>query len=271
MTLHPPDRCTITSFGGSPVTCDALILGSAGSPYDGCQLRVQITFHDGYPYVSPDVQVLTRIISVNIMMQLTGAGRAMHLQEVWEPDWSISKLLVHVTGLLAHPQPDLLPDRFRSVLEHWEREVTRILAERTLTETEFNERMLMNGEDEWERQQRAREQEGQADLDAKPDKENASPSVLDGSPSNAEHAPSASALNRKNGTPVQATVEDSHTTLAHAPLTLEAITSPAVRQKILDLPRVEQMHMSVLFLYATDKPSFFSYAREIARRYSLAQ
>jgi ubiquitin-protein ligase len=189
VSQDPPALCSVASFTGSPVVCEVLVQGPADSAYAGGRLRVQVVFHDGYPYSAPEVRILDRIVAVNVMMQLNGQGRLLHLGEVWTPAWSLRRLLEHLVHLLRQPDVRLLPERFLQIYDAWGARLTQLQLER----------------------------DGQR---------------------------------------------------AQAPIvSLEALTSEELKRQIQALPRVEQMHLSALFLQLTDPAAFASYCRQIVLRY----
>jgi hypothetical protein len=162
-----------------------LIKGPENTPYVGTTLHIQITFLEGYPYSAPDLVFLTRIVSINFMMQLDGRARLLHLDAVWEPNWSLRKLLIYVVDMLAHPNSEYLPVRFKDIYNTWA----------------------------------ARKQEMEV-------------------------------------------FSDSET------LSFDQMTDDILRNRILQFPRVEQLHLSILFLNVSDPQSFHNYAQQIAQRFS---
>jgi ubiquitin-protein ligase len=116
---NPPAHCKVVDFGGAIVTCKFLIEGPASSPYRGGRFLLQMVFNDGYPFRHPDIKFLTRMFSVNILSQLDGDGRLMHIQGLWDAEWTIHKLLEHIVQLLITPDLELLPIPFKNILEGW--------------------------------------------------------------------------------------------------------------------------------------------------------
>ena len=78
-----PAHCTVSHFGGSPVSCNFIILGLPGTPYEGCQLTLQMVFFDGYPYIQPDIQFVGRVMGLHVLPQLSGDGRPMHIKGIY--------------------------------------------------------------------------------------------------------------------------------------------------------------------------------------------
>ena len=78
-----PAHCTVSHFGGSPVSCNFIILGPPGTPYEGCELTLQMVFFDGYPYIQPDIQFVGRVMGLHVLPQLSGDGRLMHIKGIY--------------------------------------------------------------------------------------------------------------------------------------------------------------------------------------------
>lgn len=104
-----------------------------------------MNFSDNYPYQAPKVIFKTtndffnlnifkesetedalnekflRVISVNIMVSMTGSSTLLHLNNIWGPDWTISKLLSHIVSILKQPVIDLLPNTMKCIYKNWEK------------------------------------------------------------------------------------------------------------------------------------------------------
>lgn len=103
-----------------------------------------MNFSDNYPYQAPKVMFKTtndffninifkddvvnnetnhekfmRVVSVNIMVSMTGSSTLLHLNNVWGPDWTISKLLTHIVSLLKEPNINLLPPTMKKIYQNW--------------------------------------------------------------------------------------------------------------------------------------------------------
>jgi ubiquitin-protein ligase len=117
---HPPEFCSVSHFGGSPVACNFTIQGPTGSPYEGAEITLQMVFFDGYPYRQPDVQFQGRVISLHVLPQLSGDARLLHIKEIWNSEWNMRKLLLHTVDVLLQPDPDMLTDKFHSIYTAWE-------------------------------------------------------------------------------------------------------------------------------------------------------
>ena len=106
---NPVPGTVVEHYGGSPVNCDFKITGPEGSPYEGGNFLLRVTFLDGYPYKKPDVVFITRIFHVNVVLQFDGQGYMPHIESLWDSSWNIRKVVEHIQELLATPQPDYIP------------------------------------------------------------------------------------------------------------------------------------------------------------------
>lgn len=239
LSRDPPCPCTVTSFGGSPVVCDVDLMGPAGSPYAGLVMPCEVVFLEGYPYYPPDVLFLRRTVSLNVLIQLDGRGRLLHLSEVWSPDWSLAHLLKHLMELLANPRPDLLPVRFMVIFDHWSKQMDLLNREESIKSQKLEEKGKVEGDLQQQQNGESVEGENQAKKDL----------------------PETSSVDGKSETKCP------ESNKAVVPINFDDITSEEMKHRILLLPRVEQMHLSLLFLFLVDPGAFFSHARLIAERF----
>lgn len=148
MKATPPNECTLSDVFGSVthITCECKITGLPNSPWDSSELYIQITMRDGYPYKPPNVQITSRIFAVNFLTCLDGFARPFHVSDIWDVEWTLCKLLKHLTTLLYTPQLTLLPSQLLDIANEWQIEVDRIRKEdsqlRQLEETIHSKQLL---------------------------------------------------------------------------------------------------------------------------------
>mmetsp|Transcript_17301 Transcript_17301/g.23748 ORF Transcript_17301/g.23748 Transcript_17301/m.23748 type:complete len:536 (+) Transcript_17301:243-1850(+) len=118
----PPPYCSVLHFGGAVIVGDFQVDGPPGSPYEGRAVQIQLTFRDGYPFIAPDIQIMTRMWCLHVVCQVDGRGR--FITSPWESNWTIRTLLNHVVALLQGEESsseaiERLPDNFRSIANSW--------------------------------------------------------------------------------------------------------------------------------------------------------
>lgn len=119
MQNNPAPHCHLQNYGGMPLSCTFLISGPPGTVYEGGSFQFQVTFDDGYPFKMPLICFLTRIYSINVLLQLDGTGTLIHLKSAWNATWNLHHLLVHVVEILMYPNMDLLPIRMKEITNQW--------------------------------------------------------------------------------------------------------------------------------------------------------
>lgn len=111
------DCVTIRKYGGTPITCECVLDGPAGTVYEGGEFTLLVTFDVSYPYVAPICKFLTRIIAPNVISQINGDGVIPHIKDVWDATWGVRRLFAHILGFLVEPNLNLLPEAMRYILE----------------------------------------------------------------------------------------------------------------------------------------------------------
>lgn len=112
----PHEHVRIHTYGGNPMTLDAILRGPADSPYQGGSFHVRVTFKDGYPYLRPEILFLTKIFAVNIVSQLTGGCSLYHFKHIWKKTWTLKKLFEHILQILKEPDFTLLPEEMNAIV-----------------------------------------------------------------------------------------------------------------------------------------------------------
>ncbi|RYG66730.1 hypothetical protein EON64_09090 [archaeon] len=239
VNLHPPEGSVIRSFGGSPVNCEFDVEVGAETVH---YVRIKVTFREGHPYFCPAIEVLTRIASPNVLMQLDGRGRVLHIEEVWSAAWSLRQLAEHLRALLACPDLSLLPDRYAGIVQDWQRGIQRLQA--------------------------AEKREPEAAADPSDSKDRGEEGAAE--PSGAQRDVGAQAeqgdVLKEPQDQKEQQVENSEFPGEDAerpeakPLSLEAISSAGTLSRIQAMSRVEQLHVSQLFLFVTDRAAHQAFA-----------
>lgn len=126
---RPPPYCKVLNFGGAIVTCDFLICGPEDSAYAGGKFVLQMTINDGYPYSVPDVKFLTRIYGINMISMVDGTTRYPNFREcIWNPSWTMEKLLLFAVDQFRYPCITMLPSKLEDVFEAWVSEANTMIA-----------------------------------------------------------------------------------------------------------------------------------------------
>ena len=84
--------------------------GPEGTPYEGGRFDITMRYPADYPYKPPKVRFQTRIYHPNINKH--GLVSLDILGDYWRPALTIEKILLSISSLLMHPNPDdpLVPD-----------------------------------------------------------------------------------------------------------------------------------------------------------------
>jgi len=101
----PPPNCSAEPISESDMfQWRATIIGPGDSPYQGGIFLLNITFPKDYPFKPPKCTFCTRIYHPNISDY--GGIDLEILCSDWSPAFTISKVLLEITSLLTHPNPD---------------------------------------------------------------------------------------------------------------------------------------------------------------------
>ncbi len=89
---------------------NATIIGPVGSPFEGGNFTLDITFPSEYPFKPPVIKFLNKMYHPNI--STIGAICLDILKDQWSPALSIFKVLLSISSLLMDPNPNdpLSPD-----------------------------------------------------------------------------------------------------------------------------------------------------------------
>lgn len=89
---------------------DATIMGPPGTPYEGGVFSLKVRFPNNYPYQPPDIIFTTRIYHCNINAK--GVICLDILKDNWSPAYTIDKVLLSISALMASPNPNdpLVPE-----------------------------------------------------------------------------------------------------------------------------------------------------------------
>lgn len=146
------------------------------------------------------------MFSINILNQIDGRGRLLHLLDIWGSDWSLYKILEHIVNLLIEPKIEYLPPRFLTIYREWEKTYALFQQEQALLEKDDSKY-------------------GEIDNNSSPQKS-------------------------QDNSLYQGSV-----------VSIESLSNKTVSSKINTLPRIDQMHLTPLFLFLTDGKLYHEYAR----------
>lgn len=105
MQFDPPPLCNAGPVGDNMYKWAAIIQGPPETPYANGAFNLSIEFPTEYPFKPPIVYFTTKIYHPNISFD-NGYTCLDILKDKWSPAFSISKVLLAVTGLLDDPNPD---------------------------------------------------------------------------------------------------------------------------------------------------------------------
>ncbi len=87
----------------NPLVWKATITGPVDSAYEGALFHLRVHFHIDHPYKSPRIIFVTKIYHPNISSE--GKICIDILGDRWYPGLTLSKVLLAISNLLAHPFP----------------------------------------------------------------------------------------------------------------------------------------------------------------------
>ncbi len=91
------------SIKNDPWVWKAMITGPVDSAYEGGLFHLMVRFHIDHPYKPPRIIFVTKIYHPNISSE--GKICLDILMNNWSPALTISKVLLAISNLLAHPFP----------------------------------------------------------------------------------------------------------------------------------------------------------------------
>ena len=290
VSRDPPPNCSVAHFGGSPVECNFHIQGPPGSPYEGLELTLQMTFQDGYPYLQPDILFRGRVMGLHMLPALGGDARLMHIKQVWSAEWTMRRLLAHTVDILQAPDPELLPGQLFEIYSAWEsalvdaRKKLPALALQQLQKERAAE--CKAGDEKAEQQADAMSKPSPRPLSAR----NQGGQVADCSPAaeckqqlqelHAESkagskASTGEGKEEKGGAPSgrdhcdsipEDAIAQRALQLEHA-LTMDDLSDQATRKRVLALPRIERMHLATMLVFLLDRDKYHSTVRGIMQQH----
>lgn len=84
----------------------SLVKGPKDSPYENCSWHVRFTIPDAFPFTSPSVGFIERILHPNVDEQ-SGSICLDALNKAWSPGFSLKHIVeVLLPYLLMYPNPD---------------------------------------------------------------------------------------------------------------------------------------------------------------------
>ncbi|XP_046348971.2 ubiquitin-conjugating enzyme E2-17 kDa-like isoform X1 [Haliotis rufescens] len=108
---HPMEGIAVGPFGDDCFHWEAIILGPAGTSYEGGTFKLEVTFPINYPFKPPKVCFKTRVYHPNISS--AGCLNLDILREAWSPALTVAKILMCVRYMLVdgiNPDDPLEPD-----------------------------------------------------------------------------------------------------------------------------------------------------------------
>ena len=104
ISADPPQTCSAGPVNDDLFHWQAIIIGPAGSPYDGGMFFLDIHFPVDYPFKPPKVAFTTPIYHPNI--NTSGNICLDILRDNWSPILTVPKVLLSISSLLTDPNPD---------------------------------------------------------------------------------------------------------------------------------------------------------------------
>eukprot|EP01038_Epipyxis_sp_PR26KG_P008923 gene8923-12033_t len=220
---NPPLFCHVEKFFGNPMECIVRIEGPLGSYYEGYSYLLRVVFTYGYPYAIPDIIFLNRIYSINIIMNIDGTSRLIHLRENWDTTCTFHDILTHVISTLNEPNINLLPERLKEIYFIWNEKLIQNNYYDSNNNNNNNNNNINNNENQSKQE------------------------IMDD-------------FETKNGDNIR--FENSQN------ITMDSFTDNFLKNKISKLPRVEQMHLAVLFQYLINKNNYEKITKTYAEQFS---
>ncbi|KAJ4753168.1 Ubiquitin-conjugating enzyme E2 [Rhynchospora pubera] len=102
----PPASCSAGPVGEDLFHWQAIIMGPPDSPYSGGNFIIKIYFPPDYPFKPPKVNFQTKVYHPNINSNGGICSCVDILKDQWSPTYTISKVLLKICTILAHPNLD---------------------------------------------------------------------------------------------------------------------------------------------------------------------
>ncbi|XP_004139007.1 ubiquitin-conjugating enzyme E2 5A [Cucumis sativus] len=96
-------HCSFGPVGDDIFRWEGVVIGPAGSCYEGGIFHVSIQFPSDYPFTPPSINFLTKIFHPNV--EVDGSIGMDILNENWSSALTIEKLLLSICSILSNPIP----------------------------------------------------------------------------------------------------------------------------------------------------------------------
>ncbi|XP_069124975.1 LOW QUALITY PROTEIN: ubiquitin-conjugating enzyme E2 D4-like [Argopecten irradians] len=117
MKNDPPENCSAGLAGDDIYHWTATIFGPEGTPYQGGMFFLDMKFPTDYPFKAPKVSFKTKIYHPNI--NSNGSICVDILRSQWSPAFTVNKVLLSISSLMADPNPaDPLVPEIAKLYEH---------------------------------------------------------------------------------------------------------------------------------------------------------
>ncbi|XP_033744461.1 ubiquitin-conjugating enzyme E2-17 kDa-like [Pecten maximus] len=103
MQNDPPQNCSAGLVGDNIYHWQATIIGPEDTPYSGGVFFLDMKFPTDYPFKAPKVSFKTKIYHPNI--NSNGSICVDILRSQWSPAFTVNKVLLSISSLMADPNP----------------------------------------------------------------------------------------------------------------------------------------------------------------------
>lgn len=107
---NPGDGYSVSPKNGNLYTLEAVLKGPKDTPYENGTFKLDIFYHEDYPFKPPKVVFKTPIYHCNINKK--GYICLDILKTQWSPALTLTKILLSISSLLSDPNPNdpLVPE-----------------------------------------------------------------------------------------------------------------------------------------------------------------
>lgn len=291
MKKEPPQFCSVIHFGNTPVEATFSVEGPPDTIYAGAKIVLQLVFHDGYPYRQPDIKILNRVFHINVISQLDGGGRFLHIKEMWSSDWSICKLLAHFIDILRRPDLTLLPENLKSIYDAWSDKLYLDMLMRVPDyKKEVERRKQMESLESKASDAAAATAESKNDQNTDNNRLSEAKKPTSADCKRAEQKDSKEGVNSARQSESKTAESKSEPANSESDckkaaeelepiipgkylpyLSIEMLSNEITKKKIAKLSRIEQMHLTVLFTYLTDSRKFKIAVADYIKKYNYVE
>lgn len=116
ISRDPPEFCSAGPIDNDIYHWHGTIQGPPDTPFEGGIFELDIVFPEDYPFKPPQIKFLTKVFHPNITED--GTIHVSILKEDWQPEQTISTILISLCSFLDDPNPNISSDPHTGKVAH---------------------------------------------------------------------------------------------------------------------------------------------------------